>query len=207
MTSATARAKAKAPKAEKRAIALVDKQEGKGSPHEFYAKQPPMTAHCIEMTEGVLLASTGEYRKLTKKERALIAEAAELRLVPSATIMLANVLCAQSGKSARETVSELIHAEVGEPNKDVESGSNRVKGEDEAFEALSSLVRDTYEKFGIVEALQAGYFAMQLADQISTDMSKNGEDDVEKHKEVCVEQLVQWAKQTRVENGLKRQKR
>jgi len=207
MTSATARAKTKAPKAEKQAIALVDKQEGKGSPHEFYAKQPPMTEHCIELTEGVMLASTGEYKKLGKKERALIAEAAELRLVPSATIFLANVLCAQSGKGARETVSELISAEVGEPNKEVEPGSNRVTGEDEAYEALMSLLHDTYAKFGLVEVLQAGYYAMQLADEISTDMSKRGEEDLVKQREVCAEQMVQWAKRTRVENGLKRQKR
>jgi hypothetical protein len=104
-------------------------------------------------------------------------------------------------------VSELISAEVGEPNKEVEPGSNRVTGEDEAYEALMSLLRDTYAKFGLVEVLQAGYFAMQLADEISTDMSKRGEEDLAKQKEVCAEQLVDWAKRTRVENGLKRQKR
>jgi hypothetical protein len=193
MTSATARAKAKT-------VKTAPKKEQ--TPHEFYATQN-MTRHCIELTQATLMAAGGEYRELTEKERGLIAEAAELHLVPSATIMLANVLCSRSGKGARQTVSELIHSEVKGPEVEDVVDSNvaksKSKHENAAFNALIATMTDAYSKHGLVEVLQVAAAAAEFVNDVSLDLSAKGEEDLEIHRESAAVGLVQYLKDLRKE--------
>lgn len=183
MTSATARAKAvnRAP---------MDPKETSA----FYAKSKPsdLAEHCVQLTQAVLMASGGDYRDLTKMERGLIEEAADLRLVPSATIVLANVLCARSGKGARETLSELIQAQVEGSIAEAESKGKASGGsvEDAAFASLIALMTDVQKKHGLVEAFQVAMTAFKFVDEVSLDLEKEGEKDMAIHRSAASAGLI-----------------